>query len=62
MRARCEDVEWEANLCLTAFDILWAYVPSDVLAEVEAQLSDDEREVLQRAADKSVIRRILGAT
>lgn len=52
-----EDAEWEANLCLTAFDILWAHVPREVLEEVEEQLGDNERKVIQLVAQKSFVRR-----
>jgi hypothetical protein len=52
------DDERDAAISLTAFDILWAHVPEDVLAEVEARLSDDEREVLQRAVEMSGARRL----
>jgi hypothetical protein len=53
-----KEAEADANICLTAFDILWAYTPREVLEEIDAELGDDEREVIQRAVDKSVVRRI----
>jgi hypothetical protein len=57
-RVDTEGSEWDAQLCLTAFDVLWTYVPADVLATAEEEMDDNSREVLQRAVEMSAARRL----
>lgn len=52
------DAEWDALLCLTAFDVLWAHVSPEAIKAAEDAMTDEEREVIQRAVDMSSARRL----